>query len=110
MPAYKNLTDYSNYSQDTYQWVWPPPDNEDSVEEISMLQNTMEEESFEQASDELSNSSPPNSRPGTSTPSDSGDVSIDTRQGGEMRADAETNGDVKHMAKNQAVKKVIMEY
>ena len=109
MTAYKNLTHYSNYSQDTYQWVWPPPDNEDSVEEISMLQNTMEEESFEQASDELSNSSPPNSRLRTASPSGSGDVSIDTVQGAGMRADAETNGDVKHLAKNQAIKKVMRE-
>ena len=68
----------------------------------------MEEESFEQASDELSNSSPPNSRPGASSPSGSGDVSVDTVDGTAMRPDAVTNGDVKHLAKNQAVKKVIM--
>ncbi|XP_072040138.1 motile sperm domain-containing protein 2-like [Amphiura filiformis] len=81
---------------DTYQWVWPPPDNEDSVEEISILQNTMDE-TFEQASDNLSSPAPSDSPP-DSPPGGSGDIVNGT--------EAVTNGDVRIPPKNQVVKKV----
>ena len=77
--------------------MWPPPDNEDSVEEISMLQGT--DESFEVASDDLSMTPSP-------TPGEASMTEASPSGSGDKPEGAVSNGDVKQTQRSQGVKKV----